>query len=173
MGITIKGLKGLRTKLNNLGGDSNEAIGKGMKDTVLMAEATAKAKVPVSKYSQADSSGGGSLRGSIQSEAKETATGWEGRVYSNAPHASYVEFGTGPVGAANNGGTSPKVRVSYTLRSFWTYPTVIDGEQTFRRTSGQPARPFMYPTAVEHKDTLSERLRHEFVSAMRRIAKGG
>ena len=174
MPITIKGLKSLRTKLNNLGGDSTQALLQAMKTTVLLAQADARRNAPASKYSQADSSGSASLKGSIQSEAKVVPSGVEGRVYTNAGHAVFVEFGTGPVGAANQAGVSPRVPVAHTTRERWAFPIVIKGEQTFRMTSGQPARPYLYPAAVNNKDTLNEQCRRELVNALRRIAgKGG
>jgi hypothetical protein len=65
------------------------------------------------------------------------------------------------------------VRVNWTTREYWIYPTVIGGEKTFRRTSGQPARPYLYPAAVEHKDTLPALARDELTKAIRRTAGGG
>jgi hypothetical protein len=88
-----------------------------------------------------------SLRAGIEHEVKSTTERIEGRVFSNAPHSVFVEMGTGPVGASNHMGISPNVNPTYTTRKSWAFPIVIDGEETFRTTSGQPARPFMYPAA--------------------------
>lgn len=173
MAITIKGLKSLRTKLKNMGGDSAAAILRAINQTTLLAEASAKANAPSSSSSQANSTGSVSLRAGIEHEVKSTTERIEGRVFSNAPHSVFVEMGTGPVGASNHMGISPNVNPTYTTRKSWAFPIVIDGEETFRTTSGQPARPFMYPAAVEHKDTHSENIRRELVLAMRRLAKGG
>lgn len=156
MGITIKGLKGLRTKLDNLGGDSLAAIEKAVKQTVQAADGDAKAMRPYSSIA-------------IQTETKRTATGVEGRVFSNTPYAAYVEFGTGPKGQADHSGISPNVGVSYTQHP-WVYPTE-DGE--FRRTSGQPAKPFLYPAAKQNEDLFPENIRHEIVRALRAIAGRG
>lgn len=171
--MEIKNLDRLFRKLNAMGGNAMDAVENAVKKTVLAAEETVKANVPSSKYSQADSAGSGSLRGSIAHDVKRTGTAVEGRVYSNSGHSVFVEMGTGPVGAANHAGISPHIHPRYTLRSAWTYPIIIGGEQTFRVTSGQPARPFMYPAAVEHKDTLPRMARIELIQAIERTAGGG
>lgn len=170
---TIKGMNSLMNKLSKLGGNSNEAILAAIQKTVELAKESAEANAPASKGSQADSAGSGSLKGSITSEVKTTPTRIEGRVFTKAPHAGFVEFGTGPVGAANHAGISPNVRVSWTTRKYWVYPITIRGKQTFRVTSGQPARPYLYPAAVEHKDTLTRLTRSELLNAIRRTAGGG
>jgi len=169
--MQIKGLDSLMRKLNALGGDVQQALGEGTRQTAQIAKATAIGNAPASKYSQADSMGGASLKSSISAEDKEIPNGWEGRVFSNAPHAKYVEFGTGPVGAANHAGTSPHAFVTYTLRPMWAFPVILKGELTFRMTSGQPARPFMYQTAVQHKDTFEKVVKASLNRAIRGLAK--
>lgn len=173
MAETIKGMDSLMRKLDSLGGNVLEALRGAVKDTALAAEASAKANAPSSKHSQADSEGGGSLKGSITHEVKASGGRIEGRVYTKNDHAAYVEFGTGPVGAANHAGISPNVPVSYTSRRHWVYPLTIGGEKTFRTTSGQPARPYMFPAAVEHKDTFRQTVRQRLEQAIRRTAGGG
>lgn len=169
----IKGIDRLYKKLDRLGGNTKKALTEAVKQTVVQAEASAKANAPVGGGSQANSSGGGSLRGSITHKVKPSAAGIEGRVYTNNDHAGFVEFGTGPVGAANHAGISPHVSPSYTSRKSWVYPTVIDGKESFVTTSGQPARPYLYPAAVEHKDTLKMTVRSELLKAIRKAAGGG
>lgn len=173
MAIVIKGLDSLYKKLQRLDGDTKGALRQAIDKTTLMSEASAKANAPVSGSSQADGSGVGSLRASITRELLISDVSIEGRVFTNAPHSGFVEFGTGPVGAANHAGISPNVSPTYTTRKSWVYPTVIDGEETFRTTSGQPARPYLYPAAVEHKDTLTTLARQELLAAIKRTAGGG
>jgi HK97 gp10 family phage protein len=170
---SIKGLDSLMRKLDKLGGNTEHALQNAVKLTVFEAEASAKANAPVGVGSQADSGGSGSLRGSITHEVKRAPAAIEGRVFTNAGHAAYVEFGTGPVGAANHAGISPNVRVSWTTRKYWIYPITLGGKKTFRVTSGQPAKPYLYPAAVEHKDTLTRNVRRTLIDAIRRTAGGG
>jgi HK97 gp10 family phage protein len=150
----IKGMDSLMRKLNALGGNVPRALYQGVADTIEVAAADAKMLAPKNSSSQSDGTGSGSIVSGIQTKIKTLSDGAEGSVISTAAHSIFVEMGTGPVGAANHAGISPKVSPSYTSRESWAYPTVIDGEETYRVTSGQPARPFMYPAAVMNKDTF-------------------
>lgn len=150
----VKGLDTLMRKLQALGGDVPRALHEGVAQTIEVASDDAKQLAPKNSSSQADGSGSMSIVAGISTEIKALPDGSEGKVISKAPHSIFVEMGTGPVGAANHGGISPHVSVSYTGRESWVYPTVIDGEQTFRTTSGQPARPFMYPAATMNRETF-------------------
>ena len=184
--MKIKGLDSLMRKLNALGGDVPEALNRAVTITCLSAEATAKSKASSSSRSQALSSGGGSLSGSITREVNRTTNAIEGRVYSNAPHAGYVEFGTGPVGAANHAGISPNVAVSWSTGPWkfsknskkagniipgggWIYRDEATGK--FYYTRGQPARPFLYPTAVEMKDQFKDITKAVLQISIRGLAK--
>lgn len=171
MAIEIKGLDSLARKLQALGGNLQGALYRGVEKTVLKAEGDAKANAPSGRGSQADSSGSGSLRQSITHEVKDVGNGEEGRVFSNSDHAIFVEMGTGAPGAVS-GGKSPNVGASYTTKDHWTYPIVIDSEQTFRVTSGQPARPYLYPAAVENKDSFVQNVENELREEIRKVARG-
>lgn len=83
----------------------------------------------------------GELRGSIYTKAEQEADAVTGTVYTDAPQAAFVEFGTGPVGQADHAGISPNVPVAYTQEQ-WVW---ADEEGGFHTTGGQPAQPFMYP----------------------------
>lgn len=164
----IKGMDSLLRKLNSLGGDVPEALTQAVKQTAEVAAGDARAMAPANAMSQAGGSGGGSLRQSITTDDKQTDAGAEARVFTNAYHSSFVEFGTGPVGAANHAGISPHVSPSYTTRASWAYPVVIQGEETFRTTSGQPARPYLYPAATKNKDTFQAITRLSILEAIRK-----
>lgn len=133
----------------------------------------------------------GGLRESIA-----VASGWGSseivcKVICNAPYGAYVEFGTGPVGEQNHGGISPNVTPTYTTKfyrktgkhkgtpwnvdpetgkvtgpMFWVYTP--DGGETFVRTSGQPARPFMYPAAKQNRGTFLDGMRANIAKLLRR-----
>ena len=55
----------------------------------------------------------GQLKASIFTDFEEVDNKLMGIVYSDLEHAWYVEFGTGPIGAANHTGVSPEVPVAY------------------------------------------------------------
>lgn len=164
----IKGLDSLMRKLDALGGDVQNALAQAVMETAEVAAADARTLAPANSMSQADGAGGGSLRSSIATEKKTLPDGSEARVFTNAPHAGFVEFGTGPVGAGNHAGISPHVSPSYTTRKSWVYPTVIKGEETFVTTSGQPARPYLYPAAAANKETFVSLAKLKLKNAIRK-----
>lgn len=166
--IVIKGLDSLMRKLDALGGDVQNALAQAVMETAEEAADDARTLAPVNSMSQADGAGGGSLKSSITTENKTLPNGSEARVFTNAYHAGFVEFGTGPVGAGNHAGISPHVSPSYTSRQSWVYPTVIKGEETFRTTSGQPARPYLYPAATMNKDTFKSITKLKLMNAIRK-----
>ena len=55
----------------------------------------------------------GDLRKSIDHTTRKENGEIVSEIHTNSDHAVYVEFGTGPVGAANHDGTSPEVSVMY------------------------------------------------------------
>jgi HK97 gp10 family phage protein len=168
----IKGMASLIKKLNALGGNVQAALNQAVKQTTLKARADAQNMAPAGSGSQADSSGGISVKAGITEQFEMEGAVLVGKVVSTSPHGGYVEFGTGPVGAANHGGISPKVSVSYTSKKSWRYPTVIGGKQTFRTTSGMAARPYLYPAALMNKDTLQTAAENELREAIRKTAGG-
>lgn len=168
----IKGMASLIKKLDALGGNVQEALNSAVRKTTIKARGDAQNMAPVGSGSQADSSGSISVRAGITEQFDMEGAALVGKVVSTSPHGGYVEFGTGPVGAANHAGISPNVRVSYTSKKSWRYPTIINGKQTFRTTSGQSARPHLYPAAVMNRDTLTITAENEVQEAILRTAKG-
>ena len=123
----------------------------------------------------------GYLRNSIFLEVGPTNEGMEADVYTNLQYAPYVEFGTGPKGAANHAGISPEVTPAYTMEPWWIHesqidPAVadryhwfyIDTEQgRFYRCDGQPAQPYMYPALHDNIKTVMDILRRGMKGAMK------
>lgn len=151
MAKVIKGLDSLLSKLSSMGGNVERALERAIKRTVEAAEGDAKALRPYSSIS-------------IQSEVKATPGGTEGRVFSNTPYAGFVEFGTGPKGEANHGGISPNVPVTYHPTS-WAYKSEEYGWVT---TSGQPAKPYLYPAAKQNEDVFESEVRGELLLELRK-----
>lgn len=72
-------------------------------------------------------------------------------VAATAEHAAYIEFGTGPKGAAAAPAFAAEEGVEYRTGG-WVYP--VDGG--FRYTTGQPARPYMHPAYEANKEAVKE-----------------
>ena len=103
-------------------------------------------------------------------DVDETDDGICATVYTNVQYAPYVEFGTGPRGAADHVGISPEVTPAYTLEPWWIHESQIDEavairyhwyyidteDGRFYKCEGQPAQPFMYPALHDNKDTVME-----------------
>lgn len=170
MAESIKGMLSLLTKLNKMGGSSQEALNKAVMKTTSAARATA----------QANASGSARVRTSIAERFEKEGDATVGIVFTNGPFAAYREFGTGPVGAANHAGISPHFNPTYskgpwlhvtkTGKSYttpgWVYP---DENGKFHHTMGQPAKPFLYPAAVMHKDTLNAQAVFEIEAAIKSL----
>ncbi|MGT2964202.1 HK97-gp10 family putative phage morphogenesis protein [Streptococcus acidominimus] len=84
-------------------------------------------------------------------------------VVSTSEHGAYVEFGTGPKGAANHAGISPDVNVSYRSTPWYVHESQIDvgpykfpkhGE--FYKMYGQVAQPYLYPALKDNTDQVSK-----------------
>ena len=139
-------------------------------------QGTAKRKAPAFQ---------GDLRKSIKTKVKLEGDDVIGTVYSNSDHAPYVEFGTGPEGAANHAGISPNVNVSYRTDPWWIpghlmnndiangYNWIVgklpDGEYIYW-TDGQKAQPFMYPALKENEDKIPPIFMNTVVGVIRRLS---
>ena len=166
----VSGLSSLIAKLNATEAQIKEAARICVQRTAQKAAADAQKLAPHGKFSQAGSGGNASLSGSISHKVETQGGAFVGIVQSNAPHAAYDEFGTGPVGAANHSGISPNVSPSYTSRESWVYPYEGPEGTEFATTSGQPARPFLYPAAVQNESTFETEARAALIAA---VKKGG
>lgn len=132
--MPIQGLDEVLSNLESMSGKVQEASIEGMQIGMELIVGRAKEKAPVDT---------GELRNKIIAYTE----GENGEVRAYAEHAPYVEFGTGPVGAASGGKGS-----GYSTGG-WVYPAGVgkDGKPQFRYTRGQPARPFLYPAFAESK----------------------
>lgn len=79
----------------------------------------------------------GNLRRSIDFDVDDSAL--ETVIYSNCEYAPYVEFGTGIYSIKGTGRKTP-----------WTYK----GRHGFKRTSGNPAQPFLEPALINNKSDI-------------------
>lgn len=152
-----EGLEELCNRLDRLAG-ADPAIPT--RRAVLIVQAAAKNNVPVNH---------GELRGSIYTDVQPTEEGVEGIIYTNKKYAPYVEFGTGPRGAADHKGISPRATVAYRTTG-WMIPANRissddadryrfgvarkNGEVIGYYTRGQPAQPYMYPAIANNKEAI-------------------
>lgn len=112
----------------------------------------------------------GELRNSLGSTVRTTLDGAEAYIGTNKEYASYVEFGTGPVGAKNHQGTAPDAGIVYTLSPWWIHENRVDpraasvygwpyrdtDQGRFYRVSGQPAHPYLYPAFEDNKKLIAD-----------------
>lgn len=163
MAKEIIGLESLIKKLDKMGGNTKQALQRAVQNTTLAAQNSAKKHCITGKIA------GGNLKQNIFVKFEDDRL--TGVVFNNVPYAQYIEFGTGPVGAADHAGISPHVAVSY-ADSPWVYPTGETdeyGNPEFVKTSGQPARPFMYPAAKENESTFENSVRKEVTNAILKL----
>ncbi|MFD1954297.1 HK97-gp10 family putative phage morphogenesis protein [Paenibacillus thailandensis] len=160
--MTVKNLSRLLAKLDALGGDVNQALKIGVAQGAKKVAGDAKMLAPVND---------GELRNSINDDVKVEGDKIVGEVYTNAEHAPYVEFGTGPVGMASDKGELPHdvlSKLSYRHNGWWIHESQIDAKTAekyhfvrretddgvFYYTEGQPAQPFLFPAANQNKDIV-------------------
>ena len=137
--IEILNINRLIKKLDKI---ANADLTEVMNKAVTLVHGQAKALAP------ADT---GTLRASIHMKVKSEKKKVIGRVYTSLNYAPYVEFGTGVKG---NGTYPYKTKdISLTYRSTpWVYTP--DGGETFYRTEGQVAQPYMYPALKRNEKKI-------------------
>ena len=127
----------------------------------------------------------GHLKQNIFLRVKDETDGAAAEVFTNVRYAGFVEFGTGPKGAANHAGISPEIEPSYSLSPWYIHESMIDPaiaeryhwqvfetkQGKFYRCYGQPARPFMYPALHEHEQDVINILKSGFEGAARKAKR--
>ncbi|MDD4292167.1 MAG: HK97 gp10 family phage protein [Clostridia bacterium] len=163
-------MKGLETVTKNLE-DFSALIQKRIASAVQRAGESAagkaREKAPTNSAGESGSSSI-SLKNSISAKLELSGGRLTSVVRASAPHAQYVEFGTGfPIGHAiyttvqrrgvNKQGQPYK---PYTIKG-WIYPlTSAGGKVTFRVTQGMAPRPFMRPAMIAGREILEKKLRN-------------
>lgn len=95
--------------------------------------------------------------------------GNKGLIIADCKHAAFVEFGTGVVGS-----NKPHPDIPEDMPVTWIYDSNEHGEDgwyyydeqqgRYRFTKGMPSRPFMYETAADLRDKLTEYAKEVFKS---------
>ena len=150
-----------------------ESVKRAVNRSLELIQADAVANAPVNL---------GQLRSTIFTAIDENGQHISGTVYTDTEHGWYVEFGTGPVGAADHDGVSPDVPVAYRM-SGWLIPgeaiseadalqykfkkvTFKDGSVWYA-TNGQPAQPFMYPAFINNEKNIEAIFNDELKKAVK------
>lgn len=155
---TIKGLERLLSRLNNIG---NIDLEDTMKKATTLVHARAKELAPKDT---------GNLRASIHMETKKLTKTIEGRVFTNVQYAPYVEFGTGSTGNGSYPYKIDGLNLSY-RDTPWVYTP--DGGETFYRTNGQVAQPYMYPALKRNEKTIKAMFKEGVHTKLKSNCKGG
>lgn len=142
MEMKIEGLAGLMKKLEYLGGNSTEAIDKGL------GKAAKKIQLDAKRFCPYDT---GRLKGSISAERIKPL---EWAVGTNVEYAPCVEFGTGSLGDPS---------VPHTAKKFWRYKK----NGRYYTTHGQRPQPFLYPALLNNKDCVFNYAKAELRKALR------
>lgn len=132
----------------------------------IIENATARVRDEARKKAPVDT---GELQNSIRYRVEEKEDGnYLGIIFSNAEHAPYIEFGTGPVGEANHKGISPEVNPMYSPTGWAYYDPDL---QKFIGTRGQPARPFMYPALHDNRKKIKKYIQFQIKKAVKEAIK--
>lgn len=156
--VTIKNIDRVISRLNKI---AEMDLKDKMVQATKVVHAQAKALAPVDT---------GNLAGSIRMEVKKNGGNMEGRVFTNVQYAPYVEFGTGSKGS----GTYPYDIKGLSL-SYRDTPWVFtpDGGETFYRTKGQVAQPYMYPALKQNEKYIKNLFKNGIKDKLSKQCKGG
>lgn len=144
----------------------------GLKNAAQFVQSAARLKCPVLD---------GALRSSIYIDYYNEHGAATAEIYTTMQYAPYVEFGTGPKGAANHAGISPEVTPTYRMDAWWIHEDdlppsakatynwfVIDTPNgRFYRSSGQAAQPFLYPALKDNEDVVMDILKDKYKEAFK------
>lgn len=149
-----------------LGNIAELDLEKGIRQAALLVQEAAKLNAGGYRRST------GELRSRIATSVETDGDMVRGEVSSNAPHAAFIEFGTGPRGFMEHSGISPDVQVSYTMEPWWIHEGPGENEigreeaefygfhyidtpnGRFYRCSGQPAKPYLYPALKDNEEAI-------------------
>ncbi len=166
MGVEVRGLDKLKGKLGKVSVSAQEGAKNAMYE--ITQEVSGRAS---SNLASSIKHGTGELTGSIKDEVETNSKGdLAGRIWTDKATGMYREFGTGPKGEASTKDLPPGITPVYTQRA-WFFPVSASVEDLtalygipkieiqgveFYRTSGQPARPWLYPALKYVEENMAE-----------------
>jgi len=101
----------------------------------------------------------GAMRNGIVTDSYVESGEAVAEVISTSPYSGFVEFGTGPKGAASQNGLPDGVDplpVSAFAQKGWALPPDVAAQTGIKFTNGQAARPFMRPAALTEKGKIEK-----------------
>lgn len=176
MAETVKGAKALNIKLGKME-NVTSVLQSAMGKEIMRVRNAAARDCPVNHTE---------LQESIMTMVQPYNGGIRAACYTNARHAAYVEFGTGPQGQEHHEGISPNVQPTYTQQGWWFpgkdidpadaekyhWPKSEGPDGVFYYTDGQPAQPFMYPALKRNEDTIKANLSAALKTEIKKVGKG-
>lgn len=110
----------------------------------------------------------GDLRKSINHTTEQEGEEVVDTVHTNSDHAVFVEFGTGPVGAASHAGTAPDVDIAYSTQKWRAkIPSLVsETDAGIRYVEGQAAQPYLYPALKDNEEQLEAKLEEDIRKAL-------
>lgn len=166
MGVEIRGLDRLKGKL----GKVSTAAQKGAEQAVyeITQEVSGRAS---SNLQSSVKYGTGELAGSVKDEVVTKSSGEiSGHVWTDKKEGLFREMGTGPVGEKSTKDLPPGITPVYTQKA-WFFPVSSSIEDLtalygipkieiqgveFYKTSGQPARPWLYPALKYVEENMAK-----------------
>ena len=166
MGVEVRGLDRLKGKLSKV----STAAQKGVESSVyeITQEVSGRAS---SNLQSSVKHGTGELAGSVKDEVVVNSNGnYVGRVFSDKKQAVFREMGTGPNGEKSTKDLPPGITPVYTQKA-WFFPVSSSIEDLtalygipkieiqgveFYKTSGQPARPWLYPALKYVEENMAK-----------------
>lgn len=115
----------------------------------------------------------GDLRKSINHTTEKKDGEITDVVHTNSDHGVFVEFGTGPVGAANHAGTSPNVAVAYSPNKWRGRIPGLASETDagIRYIAGQSAQPYLYPALKDNEEQIEKKIGSDIKKALEEKSK--
>ena len=110
----------------------------------------------------------GDLRKSINHTTEVEGEEITDTVHTNSDHAVFVEFGTGPTGAANHAGTAPDAGVVYSSEKWRAkIPFLVsETDAGIRYVEGQAAQPYLYPALKYNEEQVEAKLETDIQKAL-------
>lgn len=168
MGVEIRGLGRLKSKLGKVSASAQKGAEQAIYE--ITQEVSGRAS---SNLQSSIKHGTGELAGSVKDEVTTKSSGEIlGHVWTDKKEGLFREMGTGPVGEKSAKDLPPGVTPVYTQKA-WFFPVSSSIEDLtalygipkieiqgveFYKTSGQPARPWLYPALKYVEENLANEI---------------
>lgn len=166
MGVEIRGLDRLKGKLSKVSTSTQKGVEQAVYEITQEVSGRASSNIQSSVKH-----GTGESAGSVKDEVvTKSSGGISGHVWSDKKQLLFRELGTGPNGEKSTKDLPPGITPVYTQRA-WFFPVSSSIEDLtalygipkieiqgveFYKTSGQPARPWLYPALKYVEENMAE-----------------